>query len=139
MARDVDAPANPDALVLLDRIEEAHERSETPGPTDETAMKADRHHLRRVRAFGMKDIETVAEICKELIARIEALRCGKTHVVGVERVGDNEMIASLDLQPIGQVVGVAVHIVVIRRLRRSSVASSIMSDNSVAVLSEEEH
>jgi hypothetical protein len=38
MARNIDAPADPDLVVLLDMIDESFEGMNTPGPTDQPAM-----------------------------------------------------------------------------------------------------
>ena len=54
---DVDAPGDPDTLVGSDVIEEAGERRGAPGTADETAMEADRQHLRRGLALRIKRVE----------------------------------------------------------------------------------
>ena len=55
---------DPYAVVAPDMVEEAHQRSRAPGPTRETAMQADRHHLWALRSFGIKDIEGVAQVAE---------------------------------------------------------------------------
>ncbi len=68
-------------------------------------MQADGHHLRRTRfALGIERVEAVLQIGIELVAGIETLRRGEAHVVGVERIRDDQ----LRLMPIGQIIGVAV-------------------------------
>ena len=67
---------------------------------------------RPVRAFGIERVEAVLEIGEELVAGIEALRRGEAHVVGVERVGDDQLRPSgamaVMLEPIGQFVVIGV-------------------------------
>ena len=82
---------HPDAVVLADVVEEAHQGRSAAGPADQAAMQADRHHLRRRRAFLIEHVKTVLEIGEEFLAAAKALRGDKAHVVGVERVGDDEL------------------------------------------------
>ena len=91
MARDIEAARHP-YIALGERIiEEARERRRAPRPPGEPAMEANRHHFRPLGALGMKVIEAVLEIGEELIAGIEALRRRKAHIVGIERVGHDEL------------------------------------------------
>ena len=89
---DVDAPRDPDLLVRRDVIEETRQRRGAPGTADEPAMQADRHHLRRGLAFRIERVESVLQIGEELVAGIEALRRGEAHVVGVERIGHDQLL-----------------------------------------------
>ncbi len=72
-------------------------------------MQADRHHFRRAGpAFGEKDVEGIAQIDEKLIAGIETLGRGETHVVGVERIGDDKLFTVAAIVPIGQIVGIGI-------------------------------
>src|SRR5438445_10687850 len=52
--RDLEPRRHPDALVLADVIQEADQARSAAGPAGETAMQADRHHLRRSFTFGIQ-------------------------------------------------------------------------------------
>ena len=55
-------------------------------------METDVHHLWRTGfTFRIERIETVLQVGKELVAGIEALRRREPHVVGVERIGNDEV------------------------------------------------
>src|SRR3954463_5460435 len=66
MARDVDAPGDPDFLAAH-VLEKALERGEAPRPADDSAVEADRHHSRHAVAFVVEDIEGVLEVGEELV------------------------------------------------------------------------
>ena len=74
-------------------------------------MEAHRHHPRGLGPFGIEHVEAVLEVGVELVARVEALRGGEAHVVGVERVGHDELRPALDHGPPGQLVIVVVGVV----------------------------
>ena len=119
VARDVDAPREPDVGDGCGRS-----RRSAPAPARgrdgrragsgarSTASSARRG--RRV-AFGVQPVERVLEEGEELVAAVEALRRGEAHVVGVERVGHDQVrhrsARALDLGPVRQVVGIAVGVV----------------------------
>jgi len=105
---DVETSRDPDAIVLADIVEKTRQRGSAAGTADETAMQADRHHLRPIVALGVERVETVLEIGEELFAAIETLRRGEAHVVGVERVGHEQLLAFSVIVPIGQFVGIDV-------------------------------
>ena len=74
MTRNIDAPADPNLVVLPDMIDETLEGMNTPGPANQPTMQADRHHPRDSSALGIERIETVPQIGEKLIARVESLR-----------------------------------------------------------------
>jgi hypothetical protein len=71
-------------------------------------MQADRHHLRRRRAFGIEHVKTVLQIGEELLPAAKALRIDEAHVVGIERIRDDEMRSGRPLDPVRQIVGIGV-------------------------------
>ena len=72
-------------------------------------MKTHRHHLGgATETFLIERIERVAKIGLELLARIEALRCGEPHVVSIKCIGDNELVLLTKPYPIWQIISVAI-------------------------------
>ena len=68
--------------------------------------------IKGINYFENSNFESVEsaffEILKEMRAGVEALRRGETHVVGVHRVGHDQLIMIAEFHPVGQVVGIAV-------------------------------
>jgi hypothetical protein len=108
MVGDVDAPCHPDILMGTDVIQEPGQSRGASGAAGEAAMEADRHHLRRSFAFCVQRVEAVLEIGEELVARIEALRGRKAHVVGIQRIGHDQLLPVAMLFPIRQIVRVGI-------------------------------
>ena len=126
MPGDVDAPRDPDILEPVDVVEEPAQRRNAARPPDQAAMQAHRHHPGRTPdTFLVERVETVAQVGLELVARVEPLRRGEAHVVGIQRVGDDQLLAPARLDPVGQVVGVAV---------RDIVEAAILGDQAHGVL-----
>src|SRR3954452_21479196 len=111
VARDVDAAGNPDAVVPGGVVEETLKRGGTTWAARQTAMQPDRHHPRPIGAFSVQNVETVLQVRKELVARVEALRGRKAHVVGVERVWNNKKRLAGRGVPVREVIGVTVSVV----------------------------
>src|SRR6266852_2332018 len=88
--RDVDPAADPDTLVALDMLDEADQRLGAAGMASEPHMEADRHHPRPLRSLLVQQIEAVAQIGEEILARTERA-AAELHVVGGQRVGDDEV------------------------------------------------
>ena len=104
---DVDAPGKPDLVMACGIFDEAPERHRAAGPPDKPAMQADGEHFCAAGfSLGIEGVEAVAQIGEELVAGIEALRDGETHVVGVQRVGNHQLVACAEPSPIGQVIGI---------------------------------
>ena len=82
---------DPDPVDACDVVEKTRERGGAAGPAGQPAVQADRHHLRRALAFGVEHVEAVAQIGEEVVAGGEALRVDEAHVVGVERVGNDQV------------------------------------------------
>ena len=72
-------------------IEEARQGRGATRPSREPAVDADRHHLRRARALGVKVVERVLHRLQPAVALRESGRHGELHVVHFERVGNDEM------------------------------------------------
>src|SRR5262245_7815938 len=81
--RDIEPRRHPDALVPYDVVEEAHQGRRAAGPSDQAAVQADRHHLRRRCPFSIKHVKTVLQISEEFLAPAKALRVDEAHVVGI--------------------------------------------------------
>src|SRR5690606_31432579 len=97
---DVDAPCDPYLVVALHVIEEAFQRGCTAWTSDKAAMQANGHHLRRAfRAFAVEHVERVFQIGEELVAGVETLRRCKAHVIGVQRIGYDQMRSVRSLHP----------------------------------------
>jgi len=109
MARDVDAAAEPDAVMGGGVVEKADQPGDLARASDQAAVQADGEHLGRARlTFGIKRVEAVFQIGKELFARDIARRRGKTHVIGFQRIGDDQLVMVATFAPIGQVVIIGV-------------------------------
>ena len=114
VAGDVDAARQPDLLMRLDVGNESLQRRDAAGAADQPAMQADIHHARPPgAALLVVRVERIPEIGEELVAGVEALRRREAHVVGVERVGDDELrphlvAVAVMIQPIRQFVVIGV-------------------------------
>src|SRR5690242_2120505 len=91
MARDIEPAADPDLVALDEVVEEFGQSVRAAGPAGDPAMKPDRHHPRRGLALVIELVEAVLEIGEEVIAGADAAGESEFRVVGVERVGDDEM------------------------------------------------
>src|SRR5688500_17726456 len=88
MSRDVNAARNPHFVATSDVFDESPQRSGEPRTTGKKAVQYNRQHLGRANpALLVKDVEAVAQIGKELIARVEALSGGEAHVIRIQRIG----------------------------------------------------
>ena len=79
--RDIDAASDPHPFMTHRIIEKPLERGSSSGTSGEPAMQPDRHHARPRLALAVEHVEAVLEVCEELVARIEALRRCKPHIV----------------------------------------------------------
>ena len=114
MAGDIDAAGKPDLVMPLGVFDEALQRGQTSGATQQAAMHADGQHFRRTfAAFRIEHVEGVLQVLVEVVTLVEALHLGEAHVVGVQRIGDHQV--RLDRRgfrvPVGQVVIVGVRVV----------------------------
>ena len=107
----VKAAAEPHPCVALDVVEEARQGCSTSGTSDQATVQTDRHHLGSSFALGIEHVEAILQVGEELIATIEPLVRGKTHVVGVQRIRNDQVRLAIVGDPVGQIVGIAVGIV----------------------------
>ena len=110
MLGDVDAAGNPDLFLLGDVIHEFSYAQSAAGTASKAAMQAYSHHLGcALLAFLIEAIECVFQILVKMLTRVEALRCGKAHVIGVKRVWYDEMLFAVRLgQEIRQIIGIVI-------------------------------
>ena len=108
VARNIEAPGNPDLIVRGDVVEEALERGRTPWAAGKAAMQTDGHHARHHLTLAIEDVERVFQIGVKLVARIETLRRREAHVVGIEAVRHNEEGPARTGDPVRQIIGIAV-------------------------------
>ena len=93
MLGDVEAGRDPHAVMPGEVVEEADERRRATRPPDQPAVQAHRHHPRRAFAFRVEQVKGVAQVGEEVVALAEALRNDEAHVVGIERIRDQEVRA----------------------------------------------
>ena len=89
MTGDIHPAAEPDIVLGAGVFDEFFERLEATRSSDNAAMEPNRHHFGLGLTFGVERIKTIFEIIKKLVAGIETLRGGKSHIVGIKRVGHN--------------------------------------------------
>jgi hypothetical protein len=84
--------AQPDAFVTLDVLEQARQRANPTGATDNPAVKTDAHHTRSSFASdAVEPVERVPAIREELIPGAEIAPALQAAVIVVEAVGDDQM------------------------------------------------
>src|SRR3546814_16892344 len=103
------ARRDPDAIVPLDVVQKPLQGGETAWTPDQAAVQSYRHHLGGMFALGVEDVEGIFQIGVELVTAVDALCRGKTHVVGVEGIGHDQMrpddaVRKIDGYPERQVV-----------------------------------
>ena len=85
--------AQPDLVMRLHVIQEALQRPESSGPAYQSAVEANIQKLGLRFTLGIQHIKGVAKVGEELVAAVEALCSGEAHVVAVQRVGDDQVMA----------------------------------------------
>ena len=91
MVGDVKAATEPHPFVALHIIEEAGQGCRTPGAPDEATVQTDRHHFGGGFALGIEDVEAIFQVGEELIATIKPLVGSKSHVVGIQRIRNDQV------------------------------------------------
>jgi len=108
--RDIDPSAHPHIPARHDVVEKLFEPRGAAGMPGQPRMKADRHHLGCADAFATKQVQRVAEEGEEVAAR----RHGAANKLGVvvdATLGNDEVVATEDAHPIGQLVIIGVGVV----------------------------
>ena len=110
MARDVDPAADPDAVMLQDVVEKPRQRPGARWPASDARMEAIDMRAglvpppRRVGRMSLSDSFRNPKMSK-------AGRLRKLSIVGVHRIGNDEVRLARDFHPIGKFVVVGVGIV----------------------------
>ena len=106
---DVEPRRHPHVAVTPHVVEEPLQRRRPPRPAGQAAVQPDRQHAPApLRTLAVEDIKAVLEVLEEMLARVEALRGGEAHVVDVEGVGHDQLLAAADKLPVGQLVRIGV-------------------------------
>jgi hypothetical protein len=100
MLGDLVAPADPDALMAQDVIDETGKRGGARGLGGETAMQSDGHHLRRVLARAVERVEIVAQRDEEILGLTPAQATREARVVVIERMRDDQMWPAVIVGPV---------------------------------------
>ena len=100
MLGDLVAPADPDALMAQDVIDETGKRGGARGLAGETAMQSDGHHLRRVLALAVERVEIVAQRDEEILGLTPAQATREARVVVIERMRDDQMWPAVIVGPV---------------------------------------
>ena len=106
---DVEPRRHPHVAVTPHVVEEPLQRRRPPRPAGQAAVQPDRQHAPApLRTLAVEDIKAVLEVLEEMLARVEALRGGEAHVVDVEGVGHDQLLAAANKLPVGQLVRIGV-------------------------------
>ena len=111
MVGDVKAATEPYPFVALYIIEEAGQGCRASGTPDEATVQTDRHHFGSGFTLGIEDVEAILQVGEKLIAAIKPLVGGESHVVGVQRIRNDQVWLTVISHPIGQIVGIAIGVV----------------------------
>src|SRR4029453_18800308 len=111
MVGDVEAATKPHPFVALYIIEEASQGCRPPRTSDEATVQTDRHHFGSGFTLGIEDVEAIPQIGEELLAAIKPLVGGESHIVGVQRIRNDQVRHTVISHPIGQIVGIAIGVV----------------------------
>ncbi|AIM20687.1 amidohydrolase [Serratia sp. SCBI] len=108
---------DPHPFVLLDIIEKTLQRAKTPRPAQQTTVHPHRHHLRRLLALSVQHVEAVFQIGVKLLGGIKPLSGGETHVVGVQRVRNDQVrptaaVAARHFAPERQIIAVIIAVII---------------------------
>ena len=110
MFGDVGARRKPDAVVSAHVLEEPDEPYSTARPAYEAVMQADAHQLRALGPLGVKEVEAVGHVAREVFGCASATVIVSI-VVCLVGIWDNKMPTPSHRHPIGQFVVQAVAVV----------------------------
>jgi hypothetical protein len=91
MLGDLAAGAEPDAVVSSDVVEELDESEHAGRAADQAVVECDAHHLGLFGAFLLHQVEAVDHVAGALVG-------------GLTRIGRDEMLALVDVDPERQLV-----------------------------------
>src|SRR6516225_3127349 len=116
MTGNIDAAADPHAIVFFDVIQKSSQRSEPAGTVEKAAMHSNRHHPRCFLPFGIEHVKRIPQISKEMLPRVKSLSRSEPHVIRIEGIGDHQLpphfvVRCSNFRPERQVVSVVVGIV----------------------------
>ena len=74
------------------------------GASDDPVVQSKRHHPRLALAFAVKHVEGILHVREEVLSSCEAYVAVKPVVIGLVGIGDDEVLATLDLYPVRQFV-----------------------------------
>ena len=112
MPSDVCPSADPNSIVFEDVVDQALQPGSSARTSNDAPVKADRKHLRASHlALPPQHVEGIATVLFPFLAGRETPDSCKTHVVGVHRVGHDEVAAPGDCGPVGKIVSVGVGVV----------------------------
>src|SRR5262249_53990837 len=104
--------AEPHALVPLDMLEQARQRSNPAGATDDAAVKANAHHAwSAFDSQAIEPVERITAVAEELLAGAEIAAALQAAVVVVEAIGDHQVSLARNLRPVGEIVVVRVAVI----------------------------
>ena len=103
-------PREPHTRSGRDMGQESFEPVDAGRPSDDPQMQADRHHPWRPLPFAIQTLEGVDAVARKVFGQHEASPIVEAHIVGVERVGQHDMVmvADPDQQRAVVVVGVGI-------------------------------
>ena len=111
MAGDINAAGEPDIGPGLGMFDKPLQRGDPPGAAHKTTMQTDRHHARYRGAFLVQSVKAIAQVGKKLIPGIETLGGAEAHIVGVQGVGDDQVIFAIHFGPKRQVIVVVIRVI----------------------------
>ena len=101
MLGDIESCWHPNIGVAQYILDEPFQGLNACWAADDPAMESDIEHFRGVCTLCIKCVKSVFKVAEELIPGIEPLRCGESHVVGIKRVWDDQMMTLRRWNPVG--------------------------------------
>src|SRR5436853_387540 len=93
---DVAPGADPHAVAPGDVVEKLDEAGDPAGPADQPVVHGQRHQFRPIGALGIEGLETIDHVACEILAGREAAVLVEAIVVGLERIGDDQVAHATD-------------------------------------------
>ena len=108
---DVYAASDPNTIVRENIIQESLQTDKTPRSTNQTTMKANRHHFWRYFSLTVKCIKRIFQVMIELVASVETLCSGESHVVTIKSIWDNQVWGIKEAGPKWKIVRIIICII----------------------------